>query len=115
MPERKGIWAATDPQVIDRLRAEQREEEREVKEVLKASAGKTPPPAAVDLNTATTRELQSISGIGPVLAARIIAGRPYKSVDDLLRVSGMGSRLLEKIRRYLVVKTPDEPVEKPTQ
>jgi len=98
-----GIWAATDPAVIDKLRAQQRAEDAALKSLIKESSGKHPPAARIDLNTATTSELQSISGIGPVLAARILAGRPYKSVDDLLRVSGIGSRLLDKIRPYLVV------------
>ena len=48
-------------------------------------------------------KLISISGIGPVLASRILAGRPYKNVDDLLRVTGIGPRLLDKICPYLVV------------
>jgi competence ComEA-like helix-hairpin-helix protein len=55
------------------------------------------------MNTATKKELQSIKGIGPVLAERIIAGRPYKTVDDLLKVKGIGSKKLEKIRPYVVV------------
>ena len=101
---RKGIWAATDPSVIDKLRAEQHAEDEELKSLIKESSGKHAPTTAIDLNTATTSELQSISGIGPVLAAKIIAGRPYKKVDDLLRVSGMGPKLLEKLRPYLVVK-----------
>lgn len=101
-----GAWAATDAQQIERLRAAQREEDQELKELLRASAGKEVAPASVDLNTATTSELQAISGIGPTLAAKIIAGRPYKSVDDLLRISGMGSKLLEHVRPYLVVSEP---------
>jgi len=44
-----------------------------------------------------------INGIGPVLAERIIAGRPYKTIDDLLKVKGIGSKKLEKIRPYAVV------------
>jgi DNA uptake protein ComE-like DNA-binding protein len=44
-----------------------------------------------------------IKGVGPVLAERIIAGRPYKTVDDLLKVKGIGSKKLEKIRLYVVV------------
>ena len=60
--------------------------------------------AKVQLNTATEKELQSIKGIGPVLAARIIAGRPYKNVDDLLKVKGIGQKKLEKIRPYFVVR-----------
>ena len=104
--QHKGIWAATDPAVIDKLRAQEHAEAQELKSLIKESSGKHAPTTAVDLNTATTSELQSISGIGPVLAEKIIAGRPYKKVDDLLRVSGMGPKLLEKLRPYLVVKSP---------
>ena len=104
MRQRKGIWAATDPSVIEKLRAEQRAEDEELKSLIKESSSKRAPTAAVDLNTATTSELQAISGIGPTLAAKIIAGRPYKKVDDLMKVSGVGPKLLEKIRPYLVVQ-----------
>ncbi len=55
-----------------------------------------------DLNTANKEELMSINGIGPVLSARIIAGRPYRTVDDLLKVKGIGPKNLEKIRPYVV-------------
>lgn len=108
MRQRKGIWAATDPSVIDKLRAEERADQEELKSLIKESSGKQAPATPVDLNTATTSELQSISGIGPSLAAKIIAGRPYKKVDDLLRVSGFGPKLLDKLRPYLVVKAPAE-------
>lgn len=106
MLARKGVWAATDTQAIARLREEQRVEDREIKELLHESSGKQAALSSVDLNTAGTRDLQSIAGIGPVLASRIIAGRPYKTVDDLLRVSGIGPRLLDKIRPYLIVTQP---------
>ncbi|RKY36814.1 MAG: endonuclease [Candidatus Omnitrophota bacterium] len=58
----------------------------------------------IDLNSAAPKELQTIKGIGPVLSARIIAGRPYKTVDDLLKVKGIGVKTLEKICPYFVVK-----------
>ena len=48
-------------------------------------------------------ELQSVKGIGPVTAKRIIAGRPYESVDDLIRVKGIGLKKLQKIRRYFSI------------
>jgi competence ComEA-like helix-hairpin-helix protein len=57
----------------------------------------------VDLNTAGKEELMGITGIGPMLADRIIAGRPYKTVDDLLKVKGLGSKKLEKIRPFMMV------------
>lgn len=62
-----------------------------------------PSQSLLDLNTATEKELQAIKGIGPVLSARIIAGRPYKTVSDLIKVRGIGPKTLEKIRPYLTV------------
>ncbi len=58
------------------------------------------PQALLNPNTAGKEELMSINGIGPVLSARIIAGRPYKTVDDLLKVKGIGPKKLEHIRPY---------------
>ncbi len=58
----------------------------------------------LDLNTASKEELMSINGIGPVLSARIVAGRPYRTVDDLLKVKGIGPKRLKKFRRYFVVR-----------
>lgn len=58
----------------------------------------------VNINTASAEMLQAIPGIGPALAARIIEARPYGSVDDLLRVQGIGPTTLEKIRAYVTVE-----------
>jgi competence protein ComEA len=54
----------------------------------------------IDINTATEKELQTIPGIGPVMAARIIAARPFRSADDLRRVSGIGDTKYAQIRPY---------------
>lgn len=86
-------------------------------EVATASALATPPepaPAAppagggvgvVDLASASAAELDALPGIGPVLAARIVAHRdrhgPFRSPDELLAVPGIGPRLLERIRPRL--------------
>ena len=50
-----------------------------------ASASHRASVAKVDINTATLSELEDLPGIGTVMAQRIMAGRPYKSVPDLKR------------------------------
>ena len=56
----------------------------------------------VDLNTASMTELQKLPGVGPVAAGRIVAARPFGSVDDLQRVAGFGPAkvraLTERVR-----------------
>jgi len=62
------------------------------------------PQGLINLNTASKKELMSIKGIGPVLSERIIAGRPYKTIDDLLKVKGIGPKRLKKFGPYFTVK-----------
>jgi DNA uptake protein ComE-like DNA-binding protein len=57
-------------------------------------------PAKFDINTATEKELRLIPGIGPVMAARIIAARPFRSADDLKKVNGIGDKKYTLIRPY---------------
>ncbi len=56
----------------------------------------------IDLNRADARELDQLPGIGPVLAARIVEHRrlagPYRTVEELLAVRGIGPALLERLR-----------------
>jgi DNA uptake protein ComE-like DNA-binding protein len=54
----------------------------------------------IDINTATEKELKMIPGIGPVMAARIIAARPFRSADDLKKVNGIGDKKYATIRPY---------------
>jgi DNA uptake protein ComE-like DNA-binding protein len=58
------------------------------------------PLGKIDINTATEKELTTVSGIGHVMAARIIAARPFRSADDLKRVSGIGDKKYAQIRPY---------------
>lgn len=62
----------------------------------------------VNMNAATAAELDAVPGIGPVLAARIIEYReaigPFRSVQDLQEVSGIGPRSIERMAPYLTTE-----------
>jgi beta-lactamase superfamily II metal-dependent hydrolase len=64
----------------------------------------TPRPSRVNINTATADQLMTIPGIGPVLSRRIIAGRPYLTLDQLRRVEGLGAKRLAEIRPYIATR-----------
>jgi competence protein ComEA len=61
----------------------------------------------IDLNTADSTALESVPGIGKSLSQRILAFRdkngPFQSVDDLLKVQGVGEKSIQKLRPYLTV------------
>lgn len=54
----------------------------------------------IDINAATEKELKMIPGVGPVIASRIIAARPFRSADDLKKVNGIGEKKYARIRPY---------------
>lgn len=62
----------------------------------------------IDLNTADTEKLLELSGIGPVLAERIIAYRSengdFSSLTELKEVNGIGSSTLNRIRERLKIE-----------
>lgn len=66
------------------------------------TAGGSAAPAKVDLNTATAAELDALPGVGPATAAKIVADRaangPFRSVDDLMRVSGIGPAKFDALK-----------------
>src|SRR5436305_1970317 len=55
----------------------------------------------VDVNRATVEELASLDGVGPKLAERIVAARPFATVDDVARVRGIGAKRLARLRARL--------------
>ena len=59
--------------------------------------------AKPDLNGASAAELMRINGIGPALAERIIAGRPYRSFDEVGRVEGISASLLAALRKACIL------------
>ena len=70
-----------------------------------SKSSKTRFTGVINVNRATKAEFDSLAGIGPVIASRIINYRntngPFLALDDLLKVSGIGSKTLERIRPRL--------------
>ena len=71
-----------------------------------------PSDGLIDLNAAGAEELKTLSGIGDVLAARIIAYReengPFQRVEELTKVNGIGMKILEENIERLTVGTEGE-------
>ena len=66
----------------------------------------------IDVNRATWVEFAQLDGIGSTLAHRIVEDReqhgPFQSADDLLRVKGIGPKILERMRPHLEVRTGEK-------
>ena len=64
----------------------------------------------IDINAATAVELESLPGIGPVIAERVVQHRAaiggFTSIDQLADVNGISTRMVEEIRSRVVVKAP---------
>jgi competence protein ComEA len=58
--------------------------------------------AKINLNTATEKELQELPGVGQATAAKIVAGRPYKSIDDLTK-AGLTEKQIAKFESQVTV------------
>ena len=52
----------------------------------------------IDINTASAEELDKITNIGPKTAIKIIEARPFSSIEDLIKVNGIGNLTLEEIQ-----------------
>jgi comEA protein len=65
-----------------------------------------PPERSIHINQADEAELKKLPRIGPAMAKRIIKYRkekgPFRSLDDLTKIKGIGKKTLEKLRPYLI-------------
>lgn len=95
--EWKGVWKLSNPSRLAELRAVKRKEEQMLSVIRETPTVSAP----LNINVASLDELKQLPGIGSVLARRILEGRPYHSLDDLLRVQGISKTTLEKLRPYL--------------
>jgi len=70
------------------------------------------PVGKIDPNRATAGELERLPSIGPSLAGRIVADRKsrgaFAAPEALLRVPGIGPKILDRIRAYLIFPAPAE-------
>ena len=56
----------------------------------------------VDINTASQAELEAVTGVGPAAAKKIIANRPYKSLDELSK-AGLSAKKVESFKSSLTI------------
>jgi len=93
----RGIGAATVARIADRL------------DFSTPVLGRTRAPASpvlVDVNRASEEALQALPGVGPALARRIVEARtrtPFRSVEELVRVRGIGPATVERFRGRVTV------------
>ena len=68
-------------------------------------------PALINLNTATVKDLEGLPGIGTKIAERIVEYRtkqgPFKKIEDLMNVQGIGEKSFLKLKPQLTVAKPD--------
>lgn len=72
---------------------------------------KPPVSALIDINSADATLLMTLPGVGEKTAQRIIDGRPYSEIDDLLDVYGIGEKTLDGLRDRVCVGAPDGDVD----
>jgi hypothetical protein len=61
-----------------------------------------------DLNTASLRDIEQLPGVTPSMAERIVAGRPYGDVDELVDRKILSHRELERIKKKVTVRKADQ-------
>jgi len=69
-----------------------------------AAASRSQQTDQIDINSASLTALRSLPGVGPVIARKIVAGRPYASVDDLKTRNVLPIATYDKIRGRISTK-----------
>lgn len=63
-----------------------------------------PAAALLDINSASQADLDALPGIGPVRAAAIIKGRPYRGKDELLRRKILPAKVYDAVKDRIIAK-----------
>jgi endonuclease YncB( thermonuclease family) len=100
MLERRGIWAETDSGRLVMLRAAARREAEELKQIEREAQ----PTSKININTAPSEELETINGIGPVSARRIMEHRPFRKPEDLRLIPGISRPVLTNLLNHITLR-----------
>jgi competence protein ComEA len=77
---------------------------------VRTAAAQAPSPAALNLNTATVAQLESLPGIGRATAERIVEYRQksggFKKIEELMNVRGVGEKSFLKLKPLITVSAP---------
>lgn len=100
------LYKRTQPQFAPELIVEKREVDSllQIQSPLNQEQGKK----KIDLNQATTTELQLLPGVGPTLSKRIVEYRErngqFEKIEDLMQVQGIGLKIFEQIQDYITAE-----------
>jgi competence protein ComEA len=70
----------------------------------KSAAAKLAPGTKININTADQAAIEKLPEIGPVKAKAIIDGRPYNSIEDIMKIKGIKGKTFDAIKDYIVVR-----------
>ena len=100
--KRAGVWSVSNPNKLLKWREQLWDEKLKLVTIQRRGQA-AQQSKRIDINNAHLKELLLIDGIGRSMARRIIKGRPYASIKDLLKVSGIGKKKLKAIRSQIRV------------